>query len=163
MQVAAIAGWYHDGHGLRWWSGTEWGPYAPTFGWVDPQSDEAGKNMAMAAHAGPLAGGFVLPLIVYLTQKDKNSFARFHAAEALNFQLTFIAAWFASFPLMFGLMFLFSSNGQFPWPVFVLMPLMFVLMIANYGFSAIAAMKASRLIRWKYPLRIPFVRATERA
>ena len=161
MQVAAIAGWYHDGHGLRWWSGTEWGPYAPTFGWVDPQSDEAGKNMAMAAHAGPLAGGFVLPLIVYLTQKDKNRFTRHHAREALNFQLTVLAA---MIPLVVGYVisiasFIASTPGpnDFPTRIFVFFPIFGGVMLASLGFGIYGAVQASRGVWWTYPVRIAFV------
>ena len=45
----------------------------------------------MLSHLGPLFGGFVLPLVMFLVAKDK-PYVRHHACEALNFAITLIVA-----------------------------------------------------------------------
>ena len=69
-----------------------------------PSNDD--RNLALIAHlsgcAGILAGGllgFIGPLIIYITQKDKSPFAESQAKEALNFQI--IASCGALFPIAF--------------------------------------------------------------
>lgn len=143
-------GWYHDGTNLRWWDGYRWGPHAPP-----RHPDEADKAAALIAHLGPFAGGFLPPLIVYLMhRKRRGSFARHHSAEALNFQLTWLALavvvtstiWW---PSPFGL-------GDAAWFLvgwFVTM----VLMAANFVLSIVAAVRVSRLERWRYPVSIRLI------
>ncbi len=42
------------------------------------------KTLAILSHLGPILGGFVLPLVLFLVAKDK-PYVRHHACEALNF------------------------------------------------------------------------------
>jgi uncharacterized Tic20 family protein len=52
------------------------------------------KQMAMFCHLGNLLGMMVLPLILWLTQKDKSSFIDEHGKEALNFGITMLIGHF---------------------------------------------------------------------
>jgi uncharacterized Tic20 family protein len=158
-------GWYFDGQVLRWWSGTEWGPAAPHPLAIDPSSPEAGKTWAIVSHLGVFIGGFILPLVAYVTQKDKNAFARHHAAESLNFQLTlllvqlamvpvFIATVVASIPEQAG------TTSEVPWGILVIFPLFFIVWIGAVVLSILGAIRANELVWWTYPIRIPFVRSS---
>lgn len=94
------AGWYPDAGGqLRWWDGARWGelanaaPAAPArpFGGTDP------RTMAMLAQLLAIFTGFLGPLVIYLVNgPDGDRFVRHHAAEALNFQITYLIFLFAS-------------------------------------------------------------------
>ena len=46
----------------------------------------------MLSHLGPIFGGFVLPLVMFLVAKDKQPYVRHHACEALNFAITLFVA-----------------------------------------------------------------------
>ena len=101
---AAPPGWYPDPEGrVRWWDGEQWGPL--------PQGGEGGgggttsdsRTTAMLAHLLGIFTGFLGPLVIYLLNGEKDPFVRHHAAEALNFQLTMLIAWFATVLLMFVL------------------------------------------------------------
>ena len=99
-------GWYHDGSAMRWWDGATWGPVAPGGG---PNSDD--RTLSILTHFGVHVGGFVLPLVFYLVaDDDKRPETRWHAREALNFQLTFLVAYLGGFILFFvGL----AASGAF--------------------------------------------------
>ena len=156
-------GWYHDGVGLRWWDGAAWGPAAP----VQANSDD--RTLATLSHGGVLVGGFILPLVMYLIADDEQRpETRWHAREALNFQLTFLAAYLASFILFFvGLGFsgAFGAAGSeagagvgFGISFIVFFGVVFSAVIANIVFSVMGALRANKGIRWRYPIRIPFVK-----
>jgi len=159
-----LPGWYPDGQrGLRWWDGHAWGQFAPPAGgFARPMSEvDAGKSMSILAHLGCLYGGFIGPMIIYLTQKDKNRFTRHHAREALNFQLTVLAA---MIPLVVGYVisiasFIASTPGpnDFPTRIFVFFPIFGGVMLASLGFGIYGAVQASRGVWWTYPVRIAFV------
>lgn len=133
-----------------------------------PDGDD--RTLAAVSHGGLLAGGFILPLVMYLISDDeRRPETRFHAREALNFQLTFLAVYLGSMIVLFGTVFVgvFSSSSQGSDELgaaaviglvlgFGAMMLLFAL---NVVFSVIGAVKASRNERWRYPVRIPFVRS----
>jgi uncharacterized Tic20 family protein len=151
---------------MRWWDGSTWGPFAQ-----NPQQNSDDRTLAMLSHAGVLIGGFIVPLVMYLISDDeKRPNTRFHAREALNFQLTFLAVYFGAFILLFGgiavgggfaeqgdtlsggtVVALFVSLGVF----FVVIITMVVL---NFVFSIKGAIRANQGVRWKYPLRFAFVK-----
>jgi uncharacterized protein len=55
------------------------------------QSATEGSSVAAAAHALGILTSFIGPLVIYLiVKKNGSSFARTQAAEALNFQLSFL-------------------------------------------------------------------------
>jgi len=66
-------------------------PYEAPPGKVPPPVSDIppdARQMAMLAHLLGAILGFLGPLIIWLTQKDKHPFVDDQAKEALNFQLT---------------------------------------------------------------------------
>jgi uncharacterized protein len=165
-------GWYFDGQSQRWWDGGSWGPAAPP---VDRTNDD--KTLSILAHGGMLAGGFILPLVLYLISNDRERpETRWHAREALNFQITFILVFMVTYFAGFALLIAgFGVSGFFPTEpgdeissgagagiglgFFAFFALIFGAMVANVVFSIIGALRANNGVRWKYPIRIPFVKA----
>lgn len=46
-----------------------------------------GRLMAVIAHGGAFFGWFIVPLVVYLVQRKRNSYAEFHALQAMLWSL----------------------------------------------------------------------------
>lgn len=65
----------------------------------NPNQDE--KTLALISHVGTLFGGFIVPLVIWLTQKDKSDYVAYHSKESLNFQITMFIIIIASIILMF--------------------------------------------------------------
>ncbi len=157
----APPGWYPDPGGLlRWWDGIQWVPAQP------PVSEEtSGRTLAILSHLGAFFGGFLVPLVVYLMEGKKNRFVRHHASEALNFQITFMIAWFAGFVLFFGLSALQARTGT-PIGLVVVFPLFFLVFFLGFlvlaVLSIVGAVRASQQQWWRYPISIRFVRGAER-
>jgi hypothetical protein len=106
---------------------------------AEQKSDE--NNLAMIAHILGIVIGFIGPLIIYLTAKDK-PFAYSQAKEALNFQITVVIAWVACAVLSF------IGIG------FILYPAVWVV---NLIFCIMAAMAASKGEAYKYPIAIRLI------
>ena len=135
MNSTMIApGWYLDGSYVRCWDGGAWGPYAPAPGSLGPPQTEE--------------------------EKGKNRYTRCHAAESLNFQISFGIAYLTAFILTFVTMFASfdtDPNAAPRGPVFIFFLLIFIAMIAMNGLSMMGMVKANRGIYWRYPLSIRFV------
>jgi uncharacterized Tic20 family protein len=155
----APPGWYRDHTGyLRWWDGSQWGPYAPP----PPAPQDAGQALSVVSHLGTVAGWVILPLVVYLTEGKKNSFVRHHAREALNFQLTFLIVYVGASLVFFGSFFLspvlpIADDGFFTGFVSPF-PLVFLVWIGALAFSVLGAVRASQRQWWRYPVAIRFVK-----
>src|SRR3954470_24021615 len=71
-----------------------WNPPPP--GWEQPppqwQRLPEDTTWAVLAHLSFFAFALIAPLTIYLIKKDESPFTRHHAAEALNFHLTFLIA-----------------------------------------------------------------------
>lgn len=98
--------------------------------------------MAMIAHLLGLLTSFLGPLVIYLMRKDDSPYVRDQAAEALNFQITLMIAYFVSMFLAFLLI------------GFLLFPLVW---IGSLVFTVMAAVAANRGDRYRYPMNIRFV------
>ena len=157
-------GWYHDGVALRWWDGSAWGPAAPASG---PSSDD--RTLSILTHGGVLIGGFVLPLVFYLISDDEQRpETRWHSREALNFQLTFLVAYLGAFIVFFvGLAAsgAFGASGsdagagiRFGISIALFVAVILGAVIVDVVFTIVGAMRANAGVRWRYPIRIPFVR-----
>lgn len=157
--VPPPAGWYPDPRtgNLRWWDGTQWGPVT-----ASPTPPASATNPALSAvgHVSLFVFPVVVPLVLYLTTGKNDPDARHHAREALNFQITFLIAWFVGFGVamltMFGSARFLPDSGP---PVsFVLV---FLGMFAMYGtaiaLSVYGAVQAGRGRRWRYPVSIRLV------
>lgn len=112
----------------------------------------------MLSHLGVLAGGFIVPLIIRLTEGNKNEFVRHHATEALNFQITFMIAWLTGF-VLFAVAAV-SSGGHrgLPVAVVVVWLVMVVLYFVNLGLSILGCIRASQEKWWRYAVSIRLVR-----
>jgi uncharacterized protein len=102
-----------------------------------PSNDD--RNLAMLAHLLGIVSGFIGALIIWLIKKDQSAFVDEQGKEALNFQITMLIAFVASWILMFVLI------GM------LLMPL---LLIANLVFCILAAVAVSNGKHYKYPVAI---------
>jgi uncharacterized Tic20 family protein len=103
------------------------------------------KQMAMLAQLLGIFSGFVGPLIVYLTIGKNDPFVRYHAREALNFQLTVMVATIVSAFLML---------------ILIGFVLIFVVSIGALVYAVMATMAASRGEWYRYPVCIRFVSDT---
>ncbi len=53
----------------------------------DVTSDE--KLLALLSHLSILFGGLLVPFIIWMTQKDKSNFVRYHSLQAIFYHLSF--------------------------------------------------------------------------
>ncbi|TDC87941.1 DUF4870 domain-containing protein [Actinomadura sp. 7K507] len=73
------------------------GPYDPRWGYGPPgvpygpqQPPAQDTTWAVFSYVGVILVGFLAPLIIYLVKKNTEPFTRFHAAQALNYQITLL-------------------------------------------------------------------------
>jgi uncharacterized Tic20 family protein len=98
-------------------------------------SDED-RQMGMFCHLGGLLG-IVLPLVLWLTQREKSDFIDEHGREAVNFQIT----------MMIGHLLGMCTFGI----------LNLILMPVNIIFCVLAGMAANRGEDYQYPMSIRFI------
>jgi uncharacterized Tic20 family protein len=118
-------------------------PQQPSYGSPQqPMSPQDEKTWATLVHLAPFLAAavgipFLGPLIVFLVFKDRGPFVRFHAAQALNFQIVItIAFW------VFGLLSL----------VLIGIPFLIATAIAWVVLSIVAATKANNGEWYRYPM-----------
>ncbi|MGI8731224.1 MAG: DUF4870 domain-containing protein [Solirubrobacteraceae bacterium] len=151
------AGWYPDPGGSgswRYWDGARWTEALSSA--IPPAGPQAARDdtrsWALAAHLSALLAvfavglSFIGPLGIYLTQKH-DPFVRRHAAEALNFNLSFLLC--AALPVVLRLFFV----ERLP-----LVALLIALTVGWLILICIAAVKAGQHEEYRYPLAIRFVR-----
>jgi len=102
----------------------------------EPTNDD--KQMAMFCHLGNLLGMIVLPLILWLTQKDKSSFIDEHGKEALNFGITMMIGHFLG--------------------IFTCGILNTILLPLGIVFGVMAGLAANRGEDYRYPICIRFIK-----
>ena len=160
---ATPPGWYVDPTGAwRWWDGSTWGLAAAA-----PPSPN--RSLAVLSHLGSVLGGFLLPLVIYLTADRRDRFLRHHAAEGLNFQLTLLLGVGLAVVAMFGAFFLgilgasgggtgaFAFFGGF----FVVWLLIMALSFGGIVLGILGAVRANQGVWWRYPVCIRFVRGAD--
>jgi uncharacterized protein len=88
--------------------GTEPPPlgHAPVYGQrpvspVSPVSPSDARMWSLFAHLGGTFLSFLVPLVIYLVFKDRDTFTRGHSAQALNFHITLFIVYVVSVPLIF--------------------------------------------------------------
>ncbi len=119
-------------------------PASPTV----PVTDE--RNVGMLAHLVPIGAmilsagflGFVGSLVIYLLYKDRGPFARQHAANSLNIQLTTLIVLLVLAPLMLVLVGFLTFAAAF---------------VVAFVLHLIGALKANSGQWWTPPLTIRFV------
>lgn len=111
-----------------------------------PAAPIAGSDKALMilCHVSAILGvGFVLPFIVWLVKRRDPDMVADHAAETLNFHLSY---------LLYALLCI-------PLAIFVVgIPLLIVLGLATLVLAIIGALKASDGVLYRYPLTIRLVK-----
>ena len=109
------------------------------------------KNLAVLAHLLPLLGFLIpglnmaIPLVIWLSKRDKSMFVEHHARESLNFQITF------------SLLCVIWSILTFFLVGWLLLPLVPVVLIVVLLFMFRAAMKAGNGAFYRYPFTLRLV------
>jgi len=155
----ASAGWYPDpgdSGSWRYWDGARWtdavSSAIPPAGPTAKRDDS--RSWALAAHLSALLALFVAlpfvgPLIVYLAQKD-DPYVRRHAAEALNFNISFMI--YAAVLGTVTVILLLIIVGLLLIPLLLALGLLWIVLIC------VGAVKAGQGEEYRYPLTIRFVR-----
>ena len=113
----------------------------PSPGGVASQED---RTLALLTHLSGIILGFIVPLIIWLINKDKpeKGFLTDQSKEALNFQITLLLAYVACMILSFVLI------GMF------LMPIVW---IASVVFMILAGVKANSGEAYRYPVALRLI------
>lgn len=106
-----------------------------------PQED---RTIALITHLSGIIASFIVPLIIWLINKDKpeKAWITGQAKEALNFQITIILAWFVAIVLSF------IAIG------FLLYP---VIWIGNLVFCILAGVASNKGEDYRYPVSIRLI------
>jgi uncharacterized Tic20 family protein len=140
-----------------------------TADWAAPQPHPSGltsevRGWGIAAHLGGLGlailtaatVGFLAPLIVWLAKRDEHGFIDHHAKESLNFQLTVLAALFAS--VLLAIPAVIFSVVTLGLGAILLAVAALAALVVWIVFPIMGAVAASRGEGYRYPLTIRFIR-----
>ncbi|MFW6775482.1 DUF4870 domain-containing protein [Nocardioides sp. CPCC 205120] len=130
------------------------GPGDPAGQVPAPSEDRA---WAVAAHLGALvtawfAFGFIAPLIVLLV-RGRSPFARRHAVESLNFQLSMLL--YSVIASIVAILFVIVTLGL---GVLLLIPLAAVVLLVLLVLVIVASMRASAGETYRYPFTLRLIR-----
>ena len=102
------------------------------------------KTLALLTHLSGIILSFIVPLVIWLTNKDKagKGWLNGQAKEALNFQITIVLGWVVAIVLSF------IGIGLLLYPV---------LWIVNIIFCILAGIKANEGVAYRYPFAIRLV------
>jgi uncharacterized Tic20 family protein len=107
------------------------------------------RNLAMLVHLSGIILGFIVPLIVWLINKDNSakSYLSAESKEALNFQLTiligYVICWILTATIILAII-----GG----------PLWFVVWIVNLIFCILAAVEVSSKGSYRYPFALRLIK-----
>lgn len=160
-------GWYPTGAGhLAWWDGTRWTGHTAPAG----TPETLGAFSASFAWWGALVGWFIPAAILYATNRPNtsgaNPFVRFSAGEALNAQLTVLAA---MIPVQVIYLWVMVTSFDVwdpasttpplgPW-FFVVWAVSMATSFAVWALYILAAVRAHRGVWFEARYAIPFFRA----
>jgi uncharacterized Tic20 family protein len=110
----------------------------------EPVASSNDRNLAMLTHLSGFVLYVIVPLIVWLINKDRADkvYLAGEAKEALNFQITLLLAWLVCWILQF---------------ILIGFLLMAVLWFVNLIFCIIAAVKVSNDGHYRYPLTLRLI------
>jgi uncharacterized Tic20 family protein len=108
----------------------------------EPQQGQQERTWGMLCHLTALIG-FIGPLIVWAVKKDEFPFVEDQGKESINFQITMLIAWAATFVLSF------VGIGV------VLGPLVWVF---DLVMIIVAAIQANNGVRYRYPVCLRLVK-----
>lgn len=100
------------------------------------------RETAMLCHLLGIVG-FIAPLVIWLNEKDKHKFVNEHGRAAMNYQISIIIYYAASWALFFIII------GIFMLIALAIMHIIFVIM---------GAVKAINGKPWRYPIAIRFLK-----
>lgn len=132
-------------------------------------------------------GNFILPLVLWMSNKNQFAFVDHNGKEALNFQISIllysIVAGLLSIPFFIGTLpqlldwyqgsfhnlgdfngmgLVFKGDGNFPgrllWPLGILGLVQFALAMVNIVFSIMATIRAHDGVYFSYPLTLKFIK-----
>ena len=109
-----------------------------------PASQED-RTLAMLTHLSGIILGFIVPLIIWLINKDRadKGFLNDQAKEALNFQITILIAYIAGTVLT----------------IILIGPLIsLAAWIVSVIFSIIAGLKANEGVAYRYPISLRLIK-----
>lgn len=103
------------------------------------------RNLAMLTHLSGIILGFLVPLIIWLVNKDNaaKSYLTAESKEALNFQLTILIGYVICWILTFILI------GALLW---------FLVWIVNLVFCILAAVAVSNKGSYRYPFALRLIK-----
>ena len=117
-----------------------------------PQPKSSSHNAwAMACHLGGLAAftnicclplGVLVPLVIWLAERDRDPFVDAHGKEAVNFQLNALFWWLICVALFFCV---------------VGFPLLLALYVAQIVLAILAAIEAAEGRPYRYPLTVRII------
>lgn len=150
------------------------------------------RNLSAAIHASTLSrffvpfGNFLLPLVLWLANKQENAFVDYNGKQALNFQISFflysVVLGAVSVPFFLGILpdifdgGIFNTghfhgfrlvdlhfgnifhDGLFFWPLGIAGLLHVALYIVNIIYTILATIRTNEGQYFKYPLSIKFIR-----
>ena len=108
-----------------------------------PLSPADSRTWATLAHLGGILFGFLAPLVVWAIYRDRDEFVRDQSTEALNFQLTLLIGYLASYILtavLIGLL-----TGPLVW-------------VVSLVFSVIGGVAANQGQRYRYPFAMRLIK-----
>ena len=102
------------------------------------------RNLALITHLSGIILSFIVPLIIWLTHKDRTDKAWLNgqAKEALNFQITIVIGYVVCWILMWIVIGIF---------------LLWLLWIANLVFCILAAVAVSKGESYRYPFALRLI------
>jgi uncharacterized Tic20 family protein len=125
-------------------------PYEARLSGYQPNTND--KNLALLAHLLGCLGvfswsmiGFLGPLVIWLTQKDKSAFVEEQAREALNFQITLLVAMAACAVITFA-------------TCWLLFPIAFVPPLLQVIFGIIATFSVYNGKPYHYPFNLRLIK-----
>ncbi|MEJ6792034.1 MAG: DUF4870 domain-containing protein [Lacinutrix sp.] len=101
------------------------------------------NTFCLLMHLSVLTYWWIVPIIMWVTNKDKNEFVNSHGKAIANFLISMLIYWFVAF--------------MFSW-VLIGFFIMSLLAIFAFVMPIIAALKANKGEEYKYPATIQFIK-----
>ncbi len=113
----------------------------------DTNVSQEDKTLALITHLSGILAGFIVPLIIWLINKDKpeKSFLIDQSREALNFQITLLIVYVVCFVLTIVTLGLFSIVTLLVW-------------VASIVLMILAAVKANNGEAYRYPVALRLIK-----
>lgn len=126
-----------------------------------PMTDAEARNWAAGAHLASLVGlldvpSILGPLVVWLVKREDHPFVADQARESLNFQISVFI--YGIVGAIAAAIFAIATLGM---GLFVVIPLAVVFVVGVLLISIYAAIQASEGTRYRYPLTLRLVSASE--